>query len=268
MPPFVHDLLAHAYHLALRILYAPLWRAPLATLLAAIILRLTLRRRPALLAPLGVLAGWMVLNLPGLTVWPHDPMQRLPGAAVILAVYLVAVPARLPRLTLPLLAAVLAWWLRGTPLGGAPLANTVPWALGLWAGLALARRLAGADRGPATLAAAVALSGALYLAGAAAHWVHAAGVVAWVGLALLGIPEAVPALAAALVVAGTAAISASDRGRFLPVDLAALAPFWVWALAPRILPRLNRAGPGLAAALAAMVALAAIAGGTALLNLR
>jgi len=264
----LHSILADIYHLGLRILLTPLWRAPVVTLAAALVLRLTRRASAALAAPMAVFAGWLVLTFPDFSLLPHTPLQRLPGAALILALYVYARPTRFIPVILPALAALFAWWLRGTPLGGAPLAATVPWALGLWAALALARRLSAKDTGPATVAAAASLAAALYHSGATSHWCHAAAVPAWAGIALLGLPEAVPALATATILAGMAAISANDRGRFIPADLAGLAPYAVWLLAPRLLPRLNRAGPGLAAALAAIAAVAAIAAGTAALNLR
>ena len=57
MPSFLHDHLAQAYHLGLRVLLSPLWRAPLAALVVAAVLRLARRPGPSVVAALAVLAG-------------------------------------------------------------------------------------------------------------------------------------------------------------------------------------------------------------------
>jgi hypothetical protein len=122
--------------------------------------------------------------------------------------------------------------------------------------------LATPDAGYAGIGAAIALGGAIFLAGGAPHWARAAMVPACAGLALLGVAEAVLPLAFATMLVASLTVLASDRGRFVPVDLAVLAPLLVWVLAPRLLPRLNKAGPALAAILAGLggvaVTLAAI----------
>ena len=96
------------------------------------------------------------------------------------------------------------------------------------------------------MGAALTLGAAILLAGGAPHWALAALVPPCAGLALAGVAEAALPLAYATMLVGCLAVVASDRGRFVPVDLAVLAPLLVWFLAPRILPRLNRAGPVLA----------------------
>lgn len=272
MPEFLHAHLAQAYHLAQRLAASPLWRAPLAALLAAGLARLAGRGRlaPALMAGLGVLAGWLAVVLPGPLWAPHAPVQRLAiaGLILLLAAWIAGRQRRLQGLGRFALAVLLAWWLRGAPLEGPGIANTVPWALGMWAALTIARRLAAKDTGAATLAASGALAASLFWVGAPAHWWRAAAVPGVAGLALLGVPDAAPLLVQAVLVAGLATIAASDRGRFLPVDLAVLAPFLVWWSAPRALTRLNRAGPLLAGLICAALAVAAIAGGCALFGLR
>jgi hypothetical protein len=80
----------------------------------------------------------------------------------------------------------------------------------------------------------------------------AALVVAAAGAAFIGLADAVALLQIALVLVAAAAVVASDRGRLIPIDAAACTPLLVWFLAPRLLPRLNRAGPALAGALAAV----------------
>jgi hypothetical protein len=150
------------------------------------------------------------------------------------------------------LALAAGWWMAGAPLSGAGLAGCVPVVLGLWAALALTRAVAQGDRGWAGIGAAVALAGATFLAGGSPHWARAALVPACAGVALLGVAEAVLPLAFATMLCGCLTVLASDRGRFVPVDLAVLAPLLVWVLAPRVLPRLNRAGPVLAALVATL----------------
>jgi hypothetical protein len=190
-------------------------------------------------------------------------LARLPGLAVLLIVYGMAAP-RLGRLATPLLAALAAWWLRGAPLGGAAFASIVPVFLGLFAAIPLARRLAARDTGWTGIAAAAALAACIALSGGAMHWARAARVPACAGLALIGIADAAATLQLATVLVAAATIVASDRGRFIPVDAAALAPLLVWYLAPRLQPRLAQAGPALAGAVAAMAGIAMIWGSIAL----
>lgn len=254
----MHALLAHAYHLALN----PLWRAPAAALLAGLCARLALRGQPGLGAILAILIGWLVLLYPSLTVLPAKPLDRLPGLALLLGLLVwwrMRGAGRGVRalFILPAGSALLAWWMAGAPLRGPGIAACVPVFLGTWAALALTIRLSRGDAtGWATLAAASALGAGIDLAGGAAHWARAALIPACASLSLLGLPAATEALALAVTLTACLTILASDRGRFIPVDLAILAPLLVWTLAPRILPRLNRAGPALAAAFAAACGLA------------
>ncbi len=242
----MHSLLAHAYHLAI----LPVWRAPAAAFLVALLLRFAGRRACILAPTLAVLAGWIAVQYPSLSILPAKPVDRLPGLAVILLAYLWLAPRagkRTAFLTLPALAVAAAWWIAGAPFTGPGITGCVPVFLGVWAALALTRKLAASDRGPATIGAAAALAAAIFLAGGSPHWARAALVPACAGLALIGLPDAIIPLAFTIMLAACLTILASDRGRFVPVDLAVLAPLLVWVLAPRILPRLNRAGPALAA---------------------
>ncbi|MEJ0045711.1 MAG: hypothetical protein WDN04_06005 [Rhodospirillales bacterium] len=271
MPGSMHAILARVYHLSLRILLAPLWRPPVASVATALLLRLLGAPRAGMAACLAVLAGWLALVLPAAPLWPATPLSRLPGAALLLLGFTLVAPRASRRwawATLPLYALLQSCWLRGAPLTGAGVANTVPVFLGLLAAAALVRRLAARDAGWTSIAAAAGLSVSLYLSGGAAHWARAALVPACAGAALLGLPLSVAPLAQAVVVVTVAAIVASDRGRFIPVDAAAAAPLLVWWLAPRLLPRLNRAGPALAGALAATAGVACAAGVAYLLTQR
>ncbi len=144
----------------------------------------------------------------------------------------------------------------------------MPVFLGVWAALALTRRLASADCGWAGIGAAVALAAAIFLAGGAPHWARAALVPACAGLALVGVAEAVLPLAFATMLVGCLAVVASNRGRFVPVDLAVLAPLLVWFLAPRLLPRVARAGPLVAAGLATVLGAGVTLGAIRLLAMR
>jgi hypothetical protein len=155
-------------------------------------------------------------------------------------------------------AALTAWWLRGAPAAAAAIASVIPVFIGLLAASAVVGRLVARDAGWASIAAAVSLATSLRLTGGATQWVYASLVPAAAGIALLGRPEAAAALAQATTLIAVATIVAFDRGRLTPVDLATAAPLAVWAAAPRLLPRLNRAGPALAASLAAVVGIAII----------
>lgn len=267
----MHEQLARIYHLARRILLAPLWRAPVAAFVAGLLVRLLGPTRAGLGAVVAVLVGWLALVLPLNPFTEAGPVARLPGAAILLGVF-VAVgsgPGRLRGwLALPLYAAASAWWLRDAPLGGAGIAHLMPVILGLIAAAAIARRLAARDTGITTIAAAGALAAALALSGAAPHWSRAALVAAAAGLSLYGLSEWVPAVAQATILVAAASVAASNRGRFVPADLAAAAPFLVWILAPRLVPHLRRAGPALAASLAAVCGVALVWGAIALLHMR
>jgi hypothetical protein len=262
MPPAMHDVLAHAYHLGLRILLIPGWRSPVAAFAVALLVRLTLPGSAALGAALALLAGWLALVLPG-PILLSSPVERFPGLAILLAAYVLAAP-RLGRLAIPVCALLAAWWLRGAPLGAAGLASIVPVCLGLFAAMAITRRIAASDTGWATIAASLALALLLPLTGGAMHWARAAVVPACAGIALIGTADAVAILQLGIVLTAAAAVVASDRGRFIPVDAAALAPLLVWFLAPRLLPRLNRAGPAFAAILSAVAGVGLIWGAAVL----
>jgi hypothetical protein len=246
----MHDFLARLYHLGLHVLMIPGWRGPVAALVVAAAARLMAPRRAAIGASVALLAGWLALVWPG-PLSLASPVARLPGLAVLLLAYVVS-GGRLGRAALPLCALIAAWWLRGAPLNGAGLASIMPVFLGVLAAMAITRRMAAADRGWAGLGAALALAAAIPLAGGAMHWARAALVAAAAGAAFIGLADAVALLQIALVLVAAAAVVASDRGRLIPIDAAACTPLLVWFLAPRLLPRLNRAGPALAGALAAV----------------
>jgi len=276
---FMHEQLARIYHLARRLMLTPLWRAPVTAFVAGLLVRLLGPTRAALGAVIAVLAGWLALVLPLNPFTEAGPVARLPGAAILLGVFVAAGSGRVSRqasgpghlrgwLALPLFATAAAWWLRDAPLNGAQIAHLVPVILVLIAAAAAARKLAARDTGITTIAAAAALGAALELSGAAPHWSRAALVPAAAGISLYGLGESVVALAQATILVAAAAVAASNRGRFVPVDLAATAPFLVWVLAPRLLARLNRAGPALAASLAAVCGVALVWGAITLLHHR
>jgi hypothetical protein len=263
----LHSLLVHAYHLAL----APYWRAPVAAFVVALVLRLALRRSAPAAAALAVMAGWLAVQVSAFSVLPARPVDRLPGLAVILLLYLWLSPRAGKRgavLVLPLLALAAGWWMGGAPLAGPGLAGCVPIVFVVWAALAMVRRIAGSASGWSGIGAALALAGAITLAHGSPHWARAALVPAFAGLALIGVPGAVPPLAFATALTAAATVTASDQGRFIPVDVAVLAPLLVWLLAPRVLPRLNRAGPALAAAIATLGGVAVTLAAIRLLALR
>jgi hypothetical protein len=265
----MHEQLARIYHLVRRVAVTPVWRAPVAAFGVGLLVRLAAPTRAALGAVIAVATGWLALVLPLNPVTAAAPVARLPGAAILLGLYMQAGRRPLPGwLALPLYAIATAWWLRGAPLDGPAIANLVPLILGVMAATALGRRIAAKDGGTTTVAAAVALAAALEVSGAAPHWWRAALAPAAAGVALLGLGESVAPLAQAIVLVGVAAVAASNRGRFLPVDLAFAAPFLVWWLAPRLLPRLNRAGPALAASLAAACGVGLVWGAMTLFNHR
>lgn len=234
----------------------PLFRPLIAAGLAAGIIRAVRPAQGALAAGVAVLAGWAVMNA-SLFAWPTTPLGRLPGAGLLLlgASFLeTSQPRWLVRLGL---AVLLSWWLRGAPVSGAGISHCVPVFLGVLGGMALAERLsrpAAGDPGWARAGAALALAGALWATGASTHWALASLVPAVAALALVGFPEPSALLARAVTTVAAAAILASDRGRFIPVDGAAAAPLAAWFFAPR-LTRLGPAGASLLAA-AACVAVA------------
>ena len=227
----MHSVLAHAYHWAqhgLAFALKPIWRAPGAAILVALVLRLA-RVPPRFAGILAVLAGWLAVQHPQFSVLPAHPVDRLPGLAVTLFVWAWLAP-RAERAALPALAAASSWWISGAPLTLLGLAMCVPAFLGVWAALASTRYLATRARVMACIFAAAALAADLSMAGAAPHWAFAALVPAYAGLVLVGLPEAAMPLALATALLACQAIQASDRGWFLPVDAAALAPLGVLAL--------------------------------------
>jgi hypothetical protein len=263
----MHSILVHIYHLAL----APYWRAPVAAFAVALVLRLAMRRAAPFAAALAVFAGWLAVQVSAFSVLPARPVDRLPGLAAILLLYLWLSPRagrRSATFTLPLLAVAAAWWMGGAPLGGPGVAGCVPIALGVWAALALTRRYASAASGWSIIGGALALAGAITLAHGSPHWARAALVPACAGLALIGVAEATLSLAFATALTAAATVVASNQGRFIPVDVAVLAPLLVWLLAPRVLPRLHRAGPALAAAIATLGGVAVTLAAIRLLALR
>jgi hypothetical protein len=263
----MHSLLVHVYHLAL----APDWRAPVAAFAAALLLRLAGRRAAPYAAALAVMVGWLAVQVSAFSVLPARPVDRLPGLAAILLLYLWLSPRggkRGAALTLPLLAVAAGWWMGGAPLGGSGVAGCVPIVLGVWAALTLTRRYAGAASGWSVIGGALALSGAITLAHGSPHWARAALVPACAGLALIGVAQATLPLAFATALTAAATVVASNQGRFIPVDVAVLAPLLVWLLAPRVLPRLHRAGPALAAAIATLGGVAVTLAAIRLLALR
>jgi hypothetical protein len=263
----MHSILAHIYHLAIH----PIWRAPAAAFFVALILRLWWIKGRAFTVPLALLAGWLVLLAPAISLSPAKPIDRLPGLALILLLHAWLSPRAAKRaapLRLPALAILSAWWIAGAPLNGPEIAGCVPVFLGVWAALALASRLATKDAGYATIGAALALGAAISLSGGAPHWAAASCIPACVSLALLGLPDAILPLAFATMLTATLTVLASNRGRFVPVDIAVLAPLLVWLLVPRLLPRLNKAGPALAAGVATIGGVALTVAAIKLLALR
>ena len=258
----MHSLLAHIYHLLIR----PFWHAPVAAFLAAALLRLLTPRAGFAAA---VLAGWFAAQYPVLTISPAQPIYRLSGLAILLIVYFWLAPRASGRARLPVLALAASWWIAGAPLSGPGIAACVPIVLGVWAALALTRRLGRVDRvGWAGIGASLALAASIFLAGGAPHWARAALVPACAGLALIGVADAVLPLAFATMLVGCLAVVASDRGRFVPVDLAVLAPLLVWWLTPRLPTRVARAGPMVAAGLATVVGAGVVLGAIRLLAMR
>ena len=209
-------------------------------ILAAVSLGLILRRVLAgyaeRAAAIAITVGFAALFPRQALDWPMSVVLRLPGAGLILLGFTFAAPRLPPRLALPALSAVIAWWLAGVPLQGAAFVQCVPIALGLWAGFVLARRFTRANDpvNLGSLAAALALAAALYGTGAATHWARAALVVAAAAAALLGRGGASPSLGRALVVVTAAAIIASEQGAVWPIDLSLLAPVLAWLVVARL----------------------------------
>ena len=231
----MHALLAHMYHLilyAIHIATRPVWRPLGACLAIAIGGRLAgWTRRPAgasLVAGLAVLAGWLFeATAPA---WPLPPVTRLTGLALLLTAYNVLRARNRRAWLLPVTAALGAWWLRGAPVDGPGILLCLPVFVGLSAALWVGERLAQADRGWAMMAGSGLLAAGLLAAGASPHWARAAGVPGMAALGLLGILEAMPAVAGLIVVVSLAALVASDQGRLVRVDIACLLPLLAWAV--------------------------------------
>jgi len=252
----MHALLAHATQLALLPLHEamlPAWR-PLVVALAVAFAVWLAGGAPAMVAALAALAGWAAQDFFLLSVWPPPVTGRLPGLALILALN-VALRQRSKGAPgwwlLPVTAVFAGWWLRGAPLTGPGLVNCMPAFLGFLAAFPLARRLAQGDQGFASIAAAFALAGGLWVTGAPTIFVRAALVPACAAVALFGQSEAGAALALPIVLAAAATIVATDRGRLTPIDAACLAPLLVWPLSPVLAPRVARSGQAIAGLLAA-----------------
>jgi hypothetical protein len=269
----MHAILARLYHVAEHALHILHWQIVQGVVVAVLVAGLgRLVSRPVLAAGLAVLSGWLVITWPLVLVWPEPPLARLPGAAILLllgggfAASTGPAPVRGRKGTArkgsaskpvarrrwwarPLLCLLLAWWLRGAPFSGNAILNGMALFLGLLAAWAIAGRLASGDRGWGIAAAAVALAGSLDVAGVSPHWVWLAAVPAGAALALLGAVEAMPALVGAITITAAATVIASDRGRFLPADVACLVPLLSLVLAPRLLRPYPAAGAALAAGL-------------------
>jgi hypothetical protein len=255
----MHALLTHATRLALYPVHLALlgaWRPLLLAAAVAGAARL-LKLGPSLGAGLAVLAGWMALDFPALAHWPEPPEARLAGLGVlVLADAALRERGKPGWWQLPVAAAAGAWWVRGAPLNGPGILNGMPVFLGLLAALPLGRRLTRGDAGTGTLAAGLALGGALWATGAALSWVKAALTVAAAALPLLGLADATAPLAAGLVLAAAMILSATNAGRFTMADAACLAPLIVWAASPALAPRLARSGLATAALLSATACVA------------
>jgi hypothetical protein len=249
----MHSILARLYHLTIGVALHPIWNAPVAALLTALFLRPWRGPDRFYVAPIALLAGWLELIGPAIALSPAKPVDRLPGLAIILLLHAWLSPragSRVAALRLPALAAMSAWWIAGASLTSQGLATSLPVFLGVWAALTIAARLTTKDRGFATIGAALALSAAIFFAGGAPHWVGAAFLPACVGVALLGLPNSTPPLAFATMLTAGLAVLASNRGRFLPMDVAVLAPILVWVLVPHLAFRLSKASGAVAAAIA------------------
>ncbi len=254
----VHALLARVYHLmlyAIHIATRPIWRPLGACLAIALGGRLAgFARRSGgavLLAGAAVLAGWLFETAQ--PSWPLPPVSRLSGLAVILTLGRLLCGRGGRAWCVPATAVLAAWWLRGAPTDGPGVLGCVPVALGVWLALVAGARLARSDRGWASLAASGGLACGLLAAGASPHWARAAGVPALAAVGLLGTAEAMPALAWLILAVSLSALVASDRGRYLPVDVACAAPLLVWVLVPWLA---RRWGLPAASALAACVCVA------------
>jgi hypothetical protein len=255
----MHAILSHATRLAFYPVHLALlaaWRPLLLAAAVAGAARL-LKLGPTLGAALAVLAGWIALDFPALSHWPQPPEARLAGLGVLLLAESALRERGKPGFwALPLTAAAGAWWIRGAPLTGPAIVNGMPVFLGLLAALPLSRRLARGDSGTATLAAGLALAGALCVTGAVFTWVRAALTVAAAALPLLGLADATATLAGALMMVPAVMLGASHTGRLTMADTACLAPLVVWAASPALATRLARSGPATAAVLSASACVA------------
>ncbi len=272
----MHPLLARTYHMAQHGLHVATWPVVQGLFLAAAIAalgRLAAPGRSRLVAALSLLGGWGAATWPLWQAFHAPPVARLPGAAIALACFAIAAPARVysaavrrgatkgrkaaihapsvaasPKWALPALCVALAWWLRGAPLGGNAILNGMALFLCLLATWAIANRMTKGDEGWAVVAAVLTLSGSLFISGASPHWATVALIPVAPALLLLGLPEAGAVMVGSVVIVAAAAIVASNRGRFVPVDAACLLPLLALLLARRIAPRRRMVG-ALAAAL-------------------
>lgn len=257
------------HHIAAWSLAVSPWHAPLLALLVALAARLLghtagKARLRGTEAAFGLLAGWVLLTTPALhdltlhaVLAPTSEAGRLPIAALMILAASALMPAAgKPGRTIPLLlGALTGWWLAGAPAhGDALVRGMAAAAVCALATLWSLRLLADGDAWRST-AAAIALSAALLAAGAPEHWVEAALVATGAVAALL------PAQAAGMMLASAAGLTSTAVAAELadgmaahrtpgPTDLACLTPLAVLLVAPRLLPRLTRAGPALAGILA------------------
>ncbi len=244
------------------------WRAALVAALVALAIvllgrMLRLRRLEQAATGLGLAAGWSVLV--GASLLARTVPERLPALALLVEVLtgLGASPV-LARLRAPVLvgcALMSGWWLLGAGVG---VAQALP-GIAIIAATTAAASLVLAEADPLRVAASsVALAAALHALGAPPLWPLLALVPAGAVLGGLAAPGRAlaqwPPAAGIGAVAGVASVLAGrlTHGRVGPLDAAILAPLATAWLASRLAPRLRRAG-GLAAALAALLALAMVA---------
>ncbi len=204
--------------------------------------------RPVPAAAAGIAAGWLLLAWPGFPARPPwaavlNPRQLtdfLLAPALAVAAYGFWRPRGIwVRWGPVLLGFGLSWWVARMPTAAREFWRA--WAaagLVLWL---LHRGMAGRVERRGTPAAAAALSGGLWVAGAPAPWSIAALVILAVGMAppmLIGVMGMAAVLAAGRLV----------RGGLDPVDVAGLAAAATPFLVPRLTARRwGRAGPGVAA---------------------
>lgn len=212
---------------------------PLLALAVSLLLALLLRGRglAGLALALGAFAGlWWVLG--GLSASPRQIPERLPllaAGAVVLALPLCLMGRAWLGAVLAVLGGLLTgWWMAGAPMVMADLRRVLPVLLVLALLVPLLHREA---TGPwRVLAAALALLGGVWAAGAPGPWFILALLLlaAALPLPLLGRPLPEPArLGAAMILAGVLAAPVLARGA--PADWAgAAAPVALLLLAPML----------------------------------